>query len=475
MDKTGRGCDHRRVTIRRLPSWPIALLFFAATLLSRIPTFSQSVLDWDESLYFLMAEQWRHGHLPYTTIWDNKPIGIYAIFAAAQMAFGDRIAAIRLAMVLCVSVLAFAVFRITQALTNDDAAGLVAGAALSLCSLSNDGLSSNTELFMACFTALAVWVSLTTERAFLVGLLLGAAFMIKYVSIFETPAIFVFYLLRHRRPEAGLRMILGAAAPLAFAALLYAAHGQFGLWWATSIASNFRRADAPFTAQAFDYVMHMEVLRWGTLYLAGLALLVLAAARRRAGDLFLAAWLLGGAVGVVAAKSFYDHYFLQILPVLCVTLGVLFARLGRSAWVRAGFVVVTLALPSWAAKTAIGHILTPDIPAEIGAALKDQPGSLYVFDTQPIIYALAGKTPPTRFVLPSELIGRSLPRVVGNDPVTEVARILGTAPDFIARRSDPETNPAIINPAVYAEMDAAIAAHYRLWQSYPGIDVFQRK
>ncbi len=219
----------------------------------------------------------------------------------------------------------------------------------------------------------------------------------------------------------------------------------------------------------------MQELRWGTMYLAGLALLVLAAARRRATDLFLAAWLLGGAVGVVAAKSFYDHYFLQVLPVLCVILGVLFARLGRAAWLRAGFVLVALALPAWAAKTAIGYALAPDIPAEVGAALKDEPGSLYVFDTQPIIYALAGKTPPTRFVLPSELIGRSLPRVAGDDPVAEVARILGTAPEFIVRLSEPETNPAIINPAVYAEMNAAIAAHYQLWRRYPGILVWQRR
>jgi 4-amino-4-deoxy-L-arabinose transferase-like glycosyltransferase len=474
MDRARRCSDHRRVTIRLLPSWLVASLFFVATLLSRIPTFSRSVLDWDESLYFLMAQQWRQGHLPYTTIWDNKPIGIYAIFAVAQTVFGDRIAAIRVAMVLCVSVLAFAVARITRALTGDEAAGLVAGAALILCSLSNDGQASNTELFMACCTALAAWASLTTERAFLVGLLLGAAFMIKYVSIFETPAIFFFFLARHRRPAAGLRMILGAALPVALTALLYTAHGRVGLWWATSIASNFRRVDAPFTKQAFDYAMHMEVLRWGTMYLAGLALLVLAAARRRAGDLFLTGWLLGGVVGVVSAKSFYDHYFLQLLPVLCVILGVLFARLRRAAWLRAGFVVVALALPAWAAKTAIVHTLAPDIPGEVGTALKGKPGSLYVFDTEPIIYALAGKAPPTRFVLPSELIGRSLPRVIGNDPVAEVAHILAEAPEFIVRRSTPETNPALINPAIYAEVDAAIAAHYRLWRRYPGILVFQR-
>ena len=474
MDKAGCGCNHRRVTTRLLPPWLIALLFFVATLLSRIPTFFQSVLDWDESLYFLMAQQWRHGHLPYTTIWDNKPIGIYAIFAASQTVFGDRVAAIRLAMVLCVSVLAFAVSRITRALTGDEAAGLLAGGALILCSLSNDGLSSNTELFMACCTALAVWASLASERAFLVGLLLGAGFMIKYVSVFETPAIFFLFLLRHRRLAPGVSMIVGAAVPLVLTILLYAVHGRLGLWWTSSITANFRRVDAPVTAQVLIYALHTELLRWGTMYLAGLALLILAAARRRATDLFLAAWLLGGAVGVVAAKSFYDHYFLQVLPVLCVILGVLFTQAGRNAWVRAGFVVVALALPAWAAKTSVAYILAPDIPAEIGAALKATPGSLYVFDSQPIIYALADKTPPTRFVLPSELIGRSLPRVAGDDPVAEVGRILAGAPTFIVRRSAPETNPATINPAVYAEMNAAIAAHYHLWRRYPGVLVLQR-
>ena len=68
-----------------------------------------------------------------------------------------------------------------------------------------------------------------------------------------------------------------------------------------------------------------------------------------------------------------------------------------------------------------------------------------------------------------------MPRVAGDDPVTEVQRILNSAPEFIVRLSAPVTNPAIINPAVYAEVNAAIAAHYRLWRRYPGILVYQRK
>src|ERR1700688_185311 len=155
MDKSKPACNHRQVIKRPLPDSVIALLFFVATLVTRIPVLSRSVLDWDESLYFIMAQQWRLGHLPYTTVWDNKPIGIYAIFVAFQAIFGDRIFAIRFATVVFVSVLAFTVFKITREINQNRQAAWVAGAALVLCSLSNDGLSANTELFMATFTAMA--------------------------------------------------------------------------------------------------------------------------------------------------------------------------------------------------------------------------------------------------------------------------------------------------------------------------------
>ena len=159
--------------------------------------------------------------------------------------FGDRIFAIRFATIVFVSLLAFTVFKITQAITQNRPAAWVAGAALVLCSLSNDGLSANTELFMATFTALAVLTALTTDLGLLVGLLLGAAFMVKYVAVFETPAVFFLFLLRQRRIRAALTPILGAAIPVGVTILLYAAAGRLGLWWHDSIASNFRRVDVP--------------------------------------------------------------------------------------------------------------------------------------------------------------------------------------------------------------------------------------
>ena len=472
MDKAGAGCNHHGMKNAPLPAAAVALLLSLATLASRVAVLGRSVLDWDESLYFLMARAWLHGHLPYTTIWDNKPIGIYVIFAVFQAVFGG-VPAMRLASVACVSLLGFCVFKITERMTGERAAAWVAGGALVLCSLSNDGLSANTELFMAVFTAMAVWAVLAGRSGWLVGALLGAAFMVKYVAVFEAPVVFLLFLARRRRIGAGVEVILGAALPLLAVVALYAAAGRLGLWWDCSVASNFRRVDVAMNQGALDYALHIELWRWGPLYMLGFALLPLAFWRREA--VFPAAWLLAGLAGVAVAKSFYDHYFLQVLPVLCVSLGLWCSLLPRGrVLARAGFVALALALPAWAAKVALQEATVPDVTAQVGADLAARrPASLYVFDSQPILYALSGQTPPTRFVLPSELVGRSLPRVAGVDAAAEVARILAGKPQFIVCRAPAPTNPAVVNPAVYALMRQALAARYRLWRAYPGVAVYE--
>ncbi len=48
----------------------------------------QEPLDADESVYALIAEDWRHGGKPYTTLWDNKPIGTFVLYRAAVTWFG---------------------------------------------------------------------------------------------------------------------------------------------------------------------------------------------------------------------------------------------------------------------------------------------------------------------------------------------------------------------------------------------------
>ncbi|MDR3504805.1 MAG: hypothetical protein P4L52_01030 [Acidocella sp.] len=449
-----------------------ALVFVALSVLTRLPVLHRAVLDWDESLYFLMAQQWRLGHLPYTTVWDNKPLGIYVIFAAFQ-ALIPGIAAIRVATMLFVALLACTVFGITQRLTSNRLAAWLAGLALVLASLSNDGLSANTELFMASFTALAVLGVLADAPAWTVGLALGCAVMVKDVAVTEAPCIFLLLLYRRRDWRAGLACLLGAAIPLAATLVLYAANGQLPLWWECNVLANLRRAGVPLSASTVLWGVQIQAVRWGGLYAAALLLALLGRGRNLA-SLFPPLWLLCALAGAASAKSFYDHYFLQALPPLCVCLGALYARLPPRPALRAALVATALAQPLRAAQLAMNYAVSQDVITAAGADLAAQhPASLYVFDAQPILYALADTPLPTRYVLPSVLTRTTLPRVAGVDAPAEVARILSTQPQFIVRRT-PAPDDALANQAVYAKLDTALAQDYAPWRSYPGMTIYKR-
>ena len=303
--------------------------------------------------------------------------------------------------------------------------------------------------------------------------------------------------------------IAGGALPVVVAALLYWHAGALGLWWSASVASNFRRVGGAVPPGAFGYAARLELVRLGPLF--GFDLLVLAAAgwrlaRRRRWEvpdqvgLFLAVWLVGGSLGVAAAKSFYDHYFLQLLPVLCVTFGwgagfLLDWRGPRPALRRSAIwlgAAVVLALPAATGTVALQRaaapvlalqgwrfMIRPDPPLliahDLAPALGAGTGGIYVFDGQPILYSLLRRQPPTRYVFPSVLTTTFLAHVAGVDAPAELARILAGRPLFIIRSLTSTANPDLVNRQVYALMDAALAANYRLWRLYPGTAVYRRR
>jgi 4-amino-4-deoxy-L-arabinose transferase-like glycosyltransferase len=504
--------------------WAIASIFLIAVFITRIPIFFRSVLDWDESLYLLMAEQWRAGHLPYTTIWDNKPIGIYAIFALFLAVFGDHVASIRIASACFVAINAFIVFRISLLIPSSaerlrDRCAVFAGAAYIIGSISNDGLAANTEIFMACFTAAAVLCAASPQfclrrpalRGLIVGLLFGMAIMVKYVAIFELFAVaFALLALRPDIPSQ-TRHILGAIAGIALPALLtiglYAANGELRIWWESSVASNFLRVATPFDAGALNYTFNLQVTRWLPLFVSGIIMLAIfpwcvikKTTKIQRGPasrfhLLLALWLIGGCLGVASAKSFYDHYFLQLLPVLCVCLSWVVVqatpfirglRVPKLILVFAVILLVPCNGACLALEAAAGPVivtshgkitLRSDTPAEIARDITSVSAAssdcIYVFDYQPVIYSLTRKFPPTKYVLPSVLTTRFLAHVAGVDANAEVSRILETRPEFIIRSLFPPTNNLITDRSVYAEMNQALAKNYVLWRTYNDAVIFR--
>jgi 4-amino-4-deoxy-L-arabinose transferase-like glycosyltransferase len=511
-----------RLRAGRFLPWLIGCGLVVLAVLTRLPAFAMSVVDWDESLYFIMAEQWRAGHLPYTTVWDNKPIGIYAIFAAFQSLLGDSPVSMRVAGVLAIAATAILAWRITRHLLRDlapltaELAGALAGVLFIVTTISADGIASNTEIFIEAFTGLGMLLALTPPgrigwgRALVIGLSLGIAFMIKYVAVFDMLAVFLAMTALPGRTRAGLARLwdvlrlgvifsLGALAPFVAAVLLYAAHGAFGVFLQASLLSNLRRVAIPVSGNSFLSAFWGQAVVYPALYAALLWLLARLARARGAGRaeiVLLMVWTVTASIGVASGGLYFSHYFIQILPVLCIVLGVTVGQAAAllKAAPKAAILILAAAgsiPPVYAATVDLGRMIPidrrpaqgfgplRDTAAEVAADLKPElaraPGqTIYVFDGEPVLYSLLQARLPTKYVFPSFLLSRLLSYTVNIDPMAQLDRIMAERPLFVIRRRDPGyQSPQTRNVAVYAKMAADLAAEYTVWRVYDSMVVYR--
>lgn len=505
-------------------TWRVFALFLGVTLVFRLPSFEYSVLDWDESLYFLMARDLLDGHPLYTTVWDLKPPGIYLVFALGQVVFGDTVLSIRLLASLAVALTSTLLFRFGREVLGSPEIGLVAGLLYSAFSLNSGGIASNTELFFAPFVVLAfLW--LFTRVGFpdrldwedrtgfvIVGLVFGIALQFKYVAVFDLGAVLVLLAIAgfrggHDRAaarvlKAGATMLAAALSPFVAVGAYFWLTGSLAGYYETNFAAHFVYGpQTPFSlstfATAFGSQIRDNFFLWLCLILAPLIVLGgrhrLPSARWEA--LVLGLWVLFALGGASFTKRFYDHYFLQALPPLTliaaavVIRGASSARLFSRRLPRILFLATMAAIiaspylnkffvGSYASPLPIGAIpgLAPanrtDIPSRIGTYIGERiaPGSyIFIPNYEPIIYHLAGARLPTRYFFPSILIQERNAIVVGIDQLQVLDQVMAKRPLFVVV-SDREMSRSF---------DERLAEHlvrdYTLDSNIGGVDIYKLK
>src|SRR5256885_2995723 len=122
--RTRDGAEERLVVDAKFIGFLMGLLCWVLVL--RAPPFLVSAIAWDEGLYILMASQWLGGPPPYTTVFEIKPIGIFAIFAAALGVLGDSIVSIRFITVAVVFLTSVVLLLLAKRLFRGEVAGVVA-------------------------------------------------------------------------------------------------------------------------------------------------------------------------------------------------------------------------------------------------------------------------------------------------------------------------------------------------------------
>ena len=472
----------------------VLLLF---TLVVRAIGWGPSVINPDESIFSLAAREVVGGHLPYLTLFDNKPVGSTLILASAFALFGQTVLVARLvgaafafaSGMLVAALLRAGGFRRGEALI----AGIVQIAYASALGLG--GQATLTELMLAPFTVLAVLLlrrlaadarpgrRTALALALAAGLACGIAVLIKIVPILPGLAVAgttLLLLLARRRVAPGSAALLlatfvgGAVAPMLAAAGVYAAAGMLDafLW------SNFGFAGAYADIHPRPALMAQRLgtavdAIWPLLALSAIALLGAIGAwrrERRIDDLLLVAlaWVVAEAIAASASLQFFPHYFLTAVPPLAVLsaygirtvarwIGA--AQPGRVALVLGGLAAL-VAVERTQVDMARERLATPDVPAEVAAAIRraspGTPPTLFVtnYKLSGVYFLTGSPLPPTRFAIPAHLFSRQS-RMTRADPQAETARVLASRPEFIVF-DDAEPLP----PWARAQFDAA-AADYR--------------
>lgn len=508
---------------RSLPVNLAALLVLAAlVLLLRLPTLPLSVIDWDESVYLLMARSMLQGHAPYTLLWDHKPPGLYLLFVLAQLAFGQTILAMRLLAVIVVTATSFLLWLYGHAALGSRAIGALAALFYLLFSMRNGGLASNAEIMWAPFTVAAFLLLRARTGAPLtiqpgrrltflaIGLLMGVAIQIKTLAGVELLALLALIAAapwlsqRHGQPApagqamlAGGLVLMGALAPTLLAVGAFARAGHLADYVYANVTANliYARGAPPLALAQVFQALWAQVRAAPLLWISALAALPLAWLVRRRQPraaveiAVLGVWLMAALAAILLADRLFPHYYLQALPPLSLLAAaalVQAARLESPLPRRWQVLLIGLLVVIGLARPLIGparqsvaelHALarrTPRVELQVGVAdyLRAHMAPddyLFVADGQPILYYLTGAAIPTRYVLPVWLNNDMAP-VVGIDPLAELDRIMAQRPRYVVLAEEPPRGPPFM-----AHLQRYLVDDYVLDRTIQGIMLYRLK
>jgi hypothetical protein len=341
-------------------AWPeralAAVLPFALILLwsaaVRLPFYGSA--NGDEFFFSVVAGEWLQGGLPYVDAFDIKPPGVFFIYAIAQGVFGVSYATIKGLEIVAVAAGAWVLFGMLRS------AGLGrmavwAAALYPVYTLAFGGTAAVNMLLQLPFVVagFAAVVAATNDDAtlsrrltgaFLAGLAIGSAGMIKQTAIFEATAAFAMLGVygRGSRLKMLALFVVGAALPaLAFSAYFLAV-GHFHEMFDAVIVLALQRLDPAVVAAygpALGFYLTLpgalvnSILRslpviflWGGAIFALLRLDLVRASVPARLLVIATVWLVASLASAVFGRLLCDYYLLGIVPPLLILAGAFFCH-----------------------------------------------------------------------------------------------------------------------------------------------------
>jgi 4-amino-4-deoxy-L-arabinose transferase-like glycosyltransferase len=471
--------------------WRVGAVLLVLTAALRLPAFFVDVFNSDETFLATQAQVIREGGNLYEEAVDRKPPLVPYLYAATFAAFGtDALWTVRIAAMLAVAGTAFLLAveaRRRYGPRAGWAAGLLAVAAM-VAFAPQDGQAANFEVFM--LPAMTASVLLARRgRGVAAGAAVAVATLAKQTG--AATLLPVFYLLAKTRGRRGIgESAVGFALPIGLVALTMGPAQLF--YW--TVLGNGSYIGLKTVSAAVVGGFFVMTVAWA-LCNAPLLWKVPRAWRDRKqpaadgmADTDLWLWLLSAAVSVAVGLRFFGHYYMQLVPPLCLLSAGALARATR----RAETVTVAVAVTAALGFSAAGYFMRPfgsepdyQTVSKYLAENTDAKDRILVWGNVPEIYWASGRRPATRFPATISLLAAINPgqEYDAKDPpeVDPTVRrwfyedLRAHPPRYIL-----DTAPAHIRGSQYSPIsnfprfERLLGRHYHYDRVIDGIDIYTR-
>ncbi len=331
-----------------IPGWLLVIL--STVFLLRVPSFFEPYFYGDEMIYLTLGQGVRQGLTLYKDLHDNKPPLLYLTAAVAGNLFWFKVI---LAFWSIITIFLF--YKLMKIVFENNTSGqkistLIFALLTTLPLL--EGLTVNSELFMAVFTIGALLILLTRNHNFknvyLAGVLLGVGALFKIPAAFDAPIIVFYWVItegfKNWRTilKRTIILSLGFASPILLTFIWYFIKGALpeyikgAFMQNVGYLSSFRPGDVrkPFLIRNGPLLIRAGIVFVGSV--------VVFLSRKKLSKKFILAslWLLFALFAITLSERPYPHYFIQAVA----PISILFATLFTERSVEQSLTVIPLAL-----------------------------------------------------------------------------------------------------------------------------------
>lgn len=418
-------------------SWSAAMRFLVVSAIVvglRLPTVNQTVIDWDESVYLVVAQDLVRGGELYRTVWDHKGPLLYTMLVPVVSIADGQLAPIRWYTTLILLLTMFFVDLIGRHISSPDwsfVGALVYGLFFSIPRFG--GLAANGELFMMLPAVLSIWCVvrwLSTENGgrgaiAASGLFAALAVFTKTTVVFTIAVVPLLVFARAVSRKTPRWLAGGGDFAALFAPPLLISGLILGWFWFTARLPDYLFATFGFNRAYVSGTPFLESWERFAAFFAWAAIGDTLTALAVIGAVFLAMktppiadrrWIrtlvigLGifSFLGVISARNLFFHYYLQMALPIAIVITLLVSALGiqQTNWRRLSWITLILGLVSafsphrfnsegLTQKPAEDRVLT-----EVAAFIDEHAGGgdeLYVLGGEPVLYYLCDRKSPSKY------------------------------------------------------------------------------